>query len=105
MDSYQQTKASGNRVLGLLDEHGSLPDSRGDVELDDVTGRVAFDGVTVAYEGEDEPALRDLSFEADAGEMVGEVGPTEAGTSTVVKRLLRFYDVSEFSGSDGTSGE
>ncbi len=95
VDSYQRTRASGSRVLGLVDEAEDHTDRETGTDLGDVRGRVEYDHVTFTYESGDEPALRDLSFEAESGEMVGLVGPTGAGKSTVVKLLLRFYDVDD----------
>ncbi len=90
---YQQAHASAERIFGLMDEPS-------DVRLDDdadelvvTDGRVAYDDVTFGYD--DEPVIEDVSFEIDAGEMLALVGPTGAGKSTVLKLLLRLYDVDE----------
>jgi ATP-binding cassette subfamily B protein len=60
--------------------------------LGKVAGRVTFDDVRFVY-SRGEPVLRGLSFAVAPGEMVGIAGPTGAGKSTIVKLLLRLYDV------------
>jgi ATP-binding cassette subfamily B protein len=63
------------------------------VELEDVEGHVEYDDVTFAYD--EDPVLRDVDIDVDPGETVGLVGPTGAGKTTVLKLLLRLYDVNE----------
>ena len=68
------------------------------VTLDDVAGRVEYDDVSFTYEndeGGEEAVLHDISFTAEPGEMVGLVGPTGAGKTTLMKLLMRLYDVDE----------
>ena len=95
VDSYEAGLASARRIAGLVDEPERLPEPADPVELDDVEGAVSYDEVTFAYEGSEEPTLVSVSFEVEPGETVGIVGPTGAGKSTLMKLLLRFYDVSE----------
>lgn len=95
VDSYQETKAAGGRVLGLLNQPLAVSEEEQTTNLDSVNGKVEYDDVSFTYEGESEPALTDVSFDAEAGELIGIVGPTGAGKSTMVKLLMRFYDVSE----------
>lgn len=60
--------------------------------LSEVRGRVVFDDVSFGYEP-GVPVLRDVSFEATAGQTVALVGPTGAGKTTIVNLLTRFYDI------------
>jgi ATP-binding cassette subfamily B protein len=102
VDWYENAKASGKRICGLMDVPVRIEDAPNAVALDDVEGRIEYDGVTFAYEtgdggdtGSAKPVLDDVEIEVAAGETVAIVGPTGAGKSTVAKLLLRLYDVSE----------
>jgi len=103
--NYKSSKAAARRVVGLqqLTEE-TAPD--GSTDLRPATGEVEYDDVTFAYPGTDEPVLRGISFDVEPGETVGFVGSTGAGKSTLIKLLLRFYDVTEPSGARrASSGE
>ena len=91
--SIYSALAGGTRVFELLDEKSDLNDKPGATELPPVKGRVVFENVDFSYD-EDEPILRNISFVAEPGEMVGLVGPTGAGKSTIINVLNRFYDIS-----------
>jgi len=104
VDWYENATASGKRICGLRDIPVRIEDGPESVALDTVDGRIEYDDVSFAYEGE-EPVLDGVDFTVEAGETVALVGATGAGKSTVAKLLLRLYDVSEPSGSDGSSGE
>ena len=90
MDEYQRAMASVRRVMGLLDTPIAIP--QGDRALSHVRGEVEFDGVTFAYAGR-ETVLQQLSLSVPAGTTIGIVGATGSGKSTLVKLLLRFYEV------------
>jgi ATP-binding cassette subfamily B protein len=101
VDWYQNAKASGKRICGLMDVPVRIEDAPNAVALDDVDGRVEYDDVTFAYEtGEgggtstERPVLAGVDVRVAPGETVAIVGPTGAGKSTVAKLLLRLYDVS-----------
>ncbi|WP_202614478.1 ABC transporter ATP-binding protein [Halostella litorea] len=93
VDRYEDARASTKRILGLMDLPTGVDESPDAVELDDVDGRVEYDDVTFGYD--ESPVLRDVDFAVEPGETVGLVGPTGAGKTTVVKLLLRLYDVDE----------
>ncbi len=92
LNNYQKVKASAERVWVLMDYPGKIPEEEGAHELEDVSGRVEYDDVHFSY-NEKEKALDGLSFEVEPGEMIGLVGPTGSGKSTLMKLLLRFHDV------------
>ena len=91
IDRYEDAKASTKRILGLMDLPVFIKSEPDAVELVDPDGRVHYDGVTFGYE--DTPVLDDVTFIAEPGETIGLVGPTGAGKTTIVKLLLRLYDV------------
>jgi len=91
-DEYQRASASAKRVFSLLDTPSRVRDPEAPAALDSVRGRVAFENVQFDYRG-GESVLRGLSFTVNEGETVGIAGPTGAGKSTLVKLLLRLYDV------------
>ncbi|MFC7138514.1 ABC transporter ATP-binding protein [Halosimplex aquaticum] len=94
LNNFERVKASAERVFVLFDYPVSIPEDPDANELTDVDGTVEFDDVSFSYP-DGEEALTDVSFTVDAGETVGLVGPTGSGKSTLMKLLLRFYDVSE----------
>jgi len=71
-----------------------IRDSPDAVDLEDAEGRVTYDDVSFAYD-EEEYVLEDVDFDVAPGETIGLVGPTGAGKTTIVKLLLRLYDVTE----------
>ena len=88
----QKAMAGADRVFALLDMEetvASAPDAK---TLPPVEGRVCFSDVSFAYR-EDVPALTDLTFTAEPGQMIAFVGPSGAGKSTVANLIPRFYDV------------
>ena len=83
--------ASGGRVFELLDEPvrvASPPDGHAPARVD---GRIEFDGVDLSY-GRREPVLRDVSAKVSAGSVIGIVGPTGSGKSSLVQLIPRYYD-------------
>jgi ATP-binding cassette subfamily B protein len=93
VDRYEDAKASTTRILGLMSVPVEVTEPDDPVELDRVDGRVEFDDVGFAYE--DDPVLSGVDFEVEPGQTVGLVGPTGAGKTTVLKLLLRLYDVTD----------
>ncbi|WP_096390375.1 ABC transporter ATP-binding protein [Halopenitus persicus] len=93
INMYQRARASAARVFGLMDEPSRLGENPDAAELVVEEGRVEYDDVTFGYD--DEPIVADVDFTVEGGETVALVGPTGAGKSTVLKLLLRMYDVDE----------
>ena len=93
INMYQRAYASAERIFGLMDEPDRLTIQSDADPLEVGDGRVEYDDVTFGYD--DEPIVRDVEFTVEGGETLALVGPTGAGKSTVLKLLLRLYDVDE----------
>jgi len=91
-DQYQRAMASTNRVLDLLNIPQDITDGGVDLPVETVKGEVKFEDVQFAYKNGQE-VIKGLSLDIPAGNTIAIVGATGAGKSTVIKLLLRFYDV------------
>jgi ATP-binding cassette subfamily B protein len=85
--------SSAHRVFEVLDSEPEIRDAASPVRLTPVQGRVTFENVTFAYDGVRQ-ILRGVSFDVQPGELIGLVGPSGGGKSTIVSLVARFYDVS-----------
>ncbi|MDA1195507.1 MAG: ABC transporter ATP-binding protein [Planctomycetota bacterium] len=90
-DLYQRAMASTTRILDLLDLEPTIVDGPQGLP-DPVRGEVLFDAVSFHYRA-GYPVLRDLTLRMEAGKTTAVVGSTGSGKTTLVKLLLRFYDV------------
>lgn len=86
--------SGSKRVLELLDTPAEVLEAEQPTPWDEPDGRITFDHVTFGYE-RNTPVLKDVSFEVEPGEMVGIVGRSGSGKTTMVNLLGRFYDVQE----------
>ena len=91
----QRAVASGARVFEILDRDPQLVAPTGAPSLPAGGGRVELRGVTFAYEEGDEPVLRDIDLEVEAGQTVAVVGATGSGKTTLVLLVPRLYDVDQ----------
>ena len=89
--TVNRATSSAHRVFEVLDSESEVRDIPNPVRLSPVRGRVEFDNVTFAYDGVRQ-ILRGVSFEVQPGELIGLVGPSGGGKSTVVSLVARFYD-------------
>ena len=84
--------SSAHRVFEILDTRPEIVDVPNATRLEPVRGHVSFDNVTFGYDGVRQ-VVRGLSFEVEPGEMIGLVGPSGGGKTTLVNLIARFYDV------------
>ncbi len=91
-DLYQRAMASTNRILDLLDTEPRILDGQVALPRSEVQGAVGFDQVSFAYD-KGYPIIADLTVHLPAGTTTAIVGATGAGKTTLIKLLLRFYDV------------
>jgi len=94
INMYQRARASSERIFGLMNEPSRIEENPDAAELQVDDGGVVYDHVTFGYDDE-ETIIEDVDFTVDGGETLALVGPTGAGKSTVLKLLLRMYDVDE----------
>lgn len=88
----QSTAAAAERVFEFLNEEEEVQDTPTPIKLDNVDGNVTFEHVNFGYV-EGKTIINDFSVDVSAGQRVAIVGPTGAGKSTLIKLLMRFYDV------------
>lgn len=95
-NTLQSATVAINRIWGLLAIQPEVTDQRKPmvIEKASVEGRVDFDRITFGYEG-GAPVIQDLDLHINPGEMIGIVGTTGAGKSSLISLLCRFYDVNE----------
>ncbi len=91
-DLYQRAMSSTTRILDLLDTQAQITDGEKSLATKAVRGKVAFEDVLFRYSNGQE-VVKGLSLDIPAGDTAAIVGATGAGKSTVIKLLLRFYDV------------
>ncbi|MEB3326730.1 MAG: ABC transporter ATP-binding protein [Synechococcus sp.] len=92
LDDYQRAMASTNRVLDLLATPVAIPGGERPLPLAQVRGAIRFEGVGFGYGGS-EALLSDFNLEVPAGSTLGIVGATGSGKSTLVKLVLRLYEI------------
>jgi ATP-binding cassette subfamily B protein len=90
----QQTAASAERVFEFLEEKEEVEETSNPVKLQDVKGKVDFKHVHFGYNPEN-IIVNDFSASVAPGQKVAIVGPTGAGKTTMIKLLMRFYDINE----------
>jgi ATP-binding cassette subfamily B multidrug efflux pump len=88
----QSTAAAAERVFEFLEEPEEVAESAHPAKLEKVQGNVTFEHVHFGY-NPDKVVIRDFSADIKPGQKVAIVGPTGAGKTTMVKLLMRFYDV------------
>jgi len=93
INMYQRARASSARIFGLMDEPSKLAQNPDATELVVGDGEVVYDDVTFGYDDED--IIKNVDFTVEGGDTLALVGPTGAGKSTVLKLLLRMYDVDD----------
>ena len=89
-NSVTRAMISFRRIREILDTEPAMTFK--DVEDEELKGSLSFENVTFTYPNDAEPILKDVSFDIAAGEMVGVVGATGAGKSTLAQLIPRLFD-------------
>ncbi|MEQ8753483.1 MAG: ABC transporter ATP-binding protein [Coleofasciculus sp. G1-WW12-02] len=94
LDLYQRAMASTARVMNLLDTPITMHSGEISLPVTQVRGELALKNITFSYQGR-HPVIENLSLHISAGKTIAIVGATGSGKSTLVKLLLRLYEVQE----------
>ncbi|GIP25705.1 putative ABC transporter ATP-binding protein YknU [Paenibacillus sp. J23TS9] len=94
INNYTQSEASGERVMELLNQPIDVEDKADAIELnsEEVKGHVTFDHVTFAY-GNKLAAIQDVNLDAPPGTVIGLLGGTGSGKSTIIQLMMHAYNV------------
>ena len=92
INMVQSMSAASERVFEFLEEEEEIQLAEQPADISKVTGEVTFDHVGFGYQPE-QPIIHDVSAHVEPGQKIAIVGPTGAGKTTMVKLLMRFYDV------------
>jgi len=93
-DEFERARAASRRVFGLIDSRTTLPDPANPKQLPADGGDVELSGVMFGYKPR-EPILKNIQLTIPQGHTVGIAGPTGSGKTTLIKLLLRLYEVQE----------
>ena len=94
IDLSKDFNISCSRVFSIIDNKEFEKEKFGDIHIDKINGKIEFDNVTFSYDGKKD-VLKNMSFEINPGEMVGFVGKSGAGKTTIFNLLCKMYDISE----------
>jgi ABC-type multidrug transport system fused ATPase/permease subunit len=92
INMFSQAKASGERLLEILEEPEDIREKPDAVRNVRFRGEVEFRGVTMKYTGDNQEAVEDISFHVRPGQIIGLIGPTGSGKTTITQLLARFYE-------------
>ncbi|UTE71258.1 ABC transporter ATP-binding protein/permease [Rossellomorea marisflavi] len=96
INQFSQSKASGERLLEILEVDEKIKDGEHAVEATRMKGEVRFEDVSFHFNDLDEDAaLESITFNAPPGRIVGLIGGTGSGKSSVIQLLTRFYEPQE----------
>ena len=95
VNQFSQAKASGERLLDILEAEEDVVNFDNTVEVDHIEGEVEFKNVTLKYYEDDDPALENVSFKVPAGKIIGLIGATGAGKTSITQLMTRFYEPTE----------
>lgn len=90
--TLQSSIASAEKIFTVMDEDEFIPEVENPKQPDKITGKIEFDHVWFAYDGENY-VLKDVSFVINLGEKVAFVGATGAGKSSILNLIGRYYDI------------
>lgn len=89
---FSQSKASGERLLEILEEDNEIKEMDEAIQAAKLKGDVEFQNVTLRYGDDDQEALYDISFQASPGKIIGLIGSTGSGKTSLTQLMTRFYE-------------
>jgi ATP-binding cassette, subfamily B, multidrug efflux pump len=92
INMFSQSKASGERLLEILEADEEITDSEKAMEAERLSGDVEFKNVTLKYFGDEKAALKEINFKAQPGKVIGLIGSTGSGKTSITQLMTRFYE-------------
>jgi ATP-binding cassette, subfamily B, multidrug efflux pump len=92
INMFSQAKASGERLLEVLEEQREVVESQEPIEITKLRGEVEFQNVTLRYSEDSKDALYNISFKAHQGKVIGLIGSTGSGKTSMTQLMTRFYE-------------
>ncbi len=94
INQFSQSKASGERLLEILESQEEVKETDAAFEKETLLGEIEFKDVSLKYNQDDPDALEDISFKIKPGQMIGLIGATGSGKTSITQLLTRFYEPS-----------
>ncbi|WP_042223933.1 ABC transporter ATP-binding protein [Oceanobacillus manasiensis] len=94
VNQFSQAKASGERLLEILDAKEDIVEKENAIQTD-IKGHVTFNDVTLTYIEDDDAALKNISFDAPPGKVIGLIGATGSGKTSITQLITRFYEAEQ----------
>ncbi|OIK11515.1 ABC transporter ATP-binding protein [Bacillus sp. MUM 13] len=91
VNMFSQSKASGERLLVILEETQHIEEKEDAIKKERLLGSVEFQNVSLQYTEDDEEALHDITFTAEPGKVIGLIGATGSGKTSITQLITRFY--------------
>lgn len=92
INQFSQAKASGERLLEILEADEDIQEIDNPIEAKRLKGHVTFNDVTLTYVEDDDAALKHISFDAPPGKIIGLIGSTGSGKTSITQLITRFYE-------------
>lgn len=92
INQFSQSKASGERLLEILEASEDISEIDNPVDKPRLKGHVTFNNVTLQYEEDDEEALKEITLDAPPGKVIGLIGSTGSGKTSLTQLITRFYE-------------
>ncbi|MRG85568.1 ABC transporter ATP-binding protein [Salinibacillus xinjiangensis] len=92
INQFSQAKASGERLLEILEQEEDIKEQPNAEEKLRINGHVTFKDVTLTYVEDDDEALKNISFDAPPGKVLGLIGSTGSGKTSITQLITRFYE-------------
>ncbi|TQS75714.1 ABC transporter ATP-binding protein [Ornithinibacillus gellani] len=91
VNQFSQAKASGERLNEILDAKEDIVEKENAIDVP-IQGHVSFENVTLTYIEDDDEALKNISFDAPPGKVIGLIGATGSGKTSITQLITRFYE-------------